>query len=859
MDEYRNAQEGSTEVGIDQIFDFGAHLFATRTSEAIQAVERSTRTQVLMWLLRFPLETNDETVSRFMRRLELIQGIDTSIPSFRLFGVESSGTAYLAMDWVDGVRLIEKSWDPREAQVCFVDAVRVVADLHRYKTLVGDICEDSFIIDEAGRVFLLAVLGTFEMEAKRTAALPSIQTLPFLSPEQRSGTGCDLTSDVYALGILGYRLFTGKYPTSEKGSKFLADDIVQNAPSPSSLRASLPAWVDDILARCLETSAEKRYHDAGALLAALEDAISGGKVPESDGRWAKSLIVRPVADGVIKSERSVARSAERTVVDRDKNESAVYEEESSSESAKTRVYDEPRSRPKPSSVNFEAETAPNRNKMYVGFGFVVALLVVIALVVLKVTPKPVALSEGAQRILYMAPDALQGAVNDLITAGIAKDQKARALQLIARSNDPAAYAVLSGVLLYISDEELRMQGLKAALARLEKSGLNNAATMIDSVSKYFLREKRDPLKDASVLLMLRASDSSAELKKRHADLLKLSERNAEIAIKFVAALALDTTSTGEFLPTLRDFLKRAGNQENLDGKSLGILLLANPKLVLAYEGKITPLLPEFSAAELEFAIRSLVETESALLYDVAREALRRGLVPPFQQTFLRALVGSDSFRGSRGLRRAIVDGSQGVITRESLEILGGWDDRELGRVLFAAMAIAADPRVSAAALEMLAMRGIAEEPGASLLNWARTSVWDYREKVAKSVGILANIDIAEPAEIDWAFDQLMPYTAKGSLLRAVLSGGDSRIISRTITRTAGITSSQELLSLLSPARDRAVRRAAVEALEGRNSLDVLHLIIKAYEKESDEEIRAVYREKHWVIRNREGKVGGAKE
>jgi hypothetical protein len=160
---------------------------------------------------------------------------------------------------------------------------------------------------------------------------------------------------------------------------------------------------------------------------------------------------------------------------------------------------------------------------------------------------------------------------------------------------------------------------------------------------------------------------------------------------------------------------------------------------------------------------------------------------------------------------------------------------------------------------MLAMRGIAEEPGASLLNWARTSVWDYREKVAKSVGILANIDIAEPTEVDWAFDQLMPYTAKGSLLRAVLSGGDSRIISRTITRTAGITSSQELLSLLSPARDRSVRRAAVEALEGRNSLDVLHSIVKAYEKENDEEIRAVYREKHWVIRNREGKVGGAKQ
>ena len=87
-------------------------------------------------------------------------------------------------------------------------------------------------------------------------------TLSYMAPELARGHAGDARSDVYALAITLFRLFSGgHFPYG-----------IRNRTPLSKYRPDLPPWLDDILEKAAATDPKRRHGDAMELASELEYA-----------------------------------------------------------------------------------------------------------------------------------------------------------------------------------------------------------------------------------------------------------------------------------------------------------------------------------------------------------------------------------------------------------------------------------------------------------------------------------------------------------------------------------------------------------------------------------------------------------
>ena len=91
-----------------------------------------------------------------------------------------------------------------------------------------------------------------------------------LSPEQARGHRPDARSDVFAAGVLLYRLACGRLPSAGGMPSLLAAIAAGELDAPTVANPALPASLDAVLRRALSTGPENRFADAAAFLQALD-------------------------------------------------------------------------------------------------------------------------------------------------------------------------------------------------------------------------------------------------------------------------------------------------------------------------------------------------------------------------------------------------------------------------------------------------------------------------------------------------------------------------------------------------------------------------------------------------------------
>lgn len=134
--------------------------------------------------------------------------------------------------------------------VTFIDqTLEAIAEVHRRKIIHCDIKPENFIVFP-GPELKLADLGIARV-AFRTLRGSGSGTLGHMAPEQALGRP-SARSDVFAAGLLLYRMLTGKYP-----------EYPFNWPPPaySRLRAKARPELIDIIRKSLQVEPKKRFKD----------------------------------------------------------------------------------------------------------------------------------------------------------------------------------------------------------------------------------------------------------------------------------------------------------------------------------------------------------------------------------------------------------------------------------------------------------------------------------------------------------------------------------------------------------------------------------------------------------------------
>jgi serine/threonine-protein kinase len=98
----------------------------------------------------------------------------------------------------------------------------------------------------------------------------------YMAPEQldeTSGQGSDRRSDVYAMGVIVYRMLTGRPPFEGTAADVAAAHLTQRPLAPRVHNPDLFPAVDAILLKALAKQPQSRYQSAGELATALHEAV----------------------------------------------------------------------------------------------------------------------------------------------------------------------------------------------------------------------------------------------------------------------------------------------------------------------------------------------------------------------------------------------------------------------------------------------------------------------------------------------------------------------------------------------------------------------------------------------------------
>ena len=154
-----------------------------------------------------------------------------------------------------------------------------LAKVHADGIVHRNLHRECVLVDKAGRVTLTGFELAVGPGLPRTGTRGEMSgAWVTMSPEQIQGTGCDTRSDIFQAGVIFYQLLTGIPPFAAAGAWGRAKQIISENPTPpSSIDATIPAWLDAAALRALAKDPSQRYGSAADFTAALTQGAQDDK------------------------------------------------------------------------------------------------------------------------------------------------------------------------------------------------------------------------------------------------------------------------------------------------------------------------------------------------------------------------------------------------------------------------------------------------------------------------------------------------------------------------------------------------------------------------------------------------------
>ncbi|MFN8391660.1 MAG: protein kinase [Bdellovibrionota bacterium] len=261
--------------------------------EVYRVTDQELNGQVIaLKVLRAALAADESTFQRFRNEVFVARAlVHPNIVRIFDIGKAPEGYSFITMELVEGTALKTlldegtlyvggSNQTVRQGRVAGFDQLvelyeqllEGVAYAHGQGVIHRDLKPANILLGKNGSVKLLD-FGTarfVESDLNLTQSGQLVGTPLYMAPEQIRGEKLDARCDVYALGLIGYEIATGKRPfPAEDVMSAMYHHLQQNIPRFAEPTSGIPAWYETIIFKACSKNREERFANAGDLLQAV--------------------------------------------------------------------------------------------------------------------------------------------------------------------------------------------------------------------------------------------------------------------------------------------------------------------------------------------------------------------------------------------------------------------------------------------------------------------------------------------------------------------------------------------------------------------------------------------------------------
>ncbi len=274
-------------------------LHASKRTQVYAAQEVKSGRKVVIKTPSVNFEDDPQYIDQFLHEEWVGRRIENEHVLRVLEPVGRRRFLYYVTEYVEGQTL--RQWmesHPLPSPVEVRDIIEQIAaglrQFHRLEMVHRDLKPENILVDPTGRVLIIDFGSTkiagIEEISTPVERNPMLGTLDYAAPEYFRGENGSPRSDIFALGVIAYEMFTGRLPYG----KPLSPGRLRNPPRYVPVKRYLPEipiWVDAAIERAVSLDPGDRY---GLLSELVHDL--GHPNPEFTRRESEPLLQRnPVA------------------------------------------------------------------------------------------------------------------------------------------------------------------------------------------------------------------------------------------------------------------------------------------------------------------------------------------------------------------------------------------------------------------------------------------------------------------------------------------------------------------------------------------------------------------------------------
>jgi len=242
---------------------------------------------VAVKILRGDLANDEKFVRRFQREALSASSLShTNIVEVYDVG-EDNGNYYIVMEYVEGKHL--KNLVKKRGKLTLSEAVDIMLQItdgmsvaHDSYIIHRDIKPQNIMILENGLIKITDFGIAMAMNATQLTQTNSVMgSVHYLPPEQASGQGSTLQSDIYSMGIVMYELLTGELPfKGDNAVEIALKHLKEPIPDIKEKLGNVPNSIINIIKKSTAKNPKNRYSDARVMHEDLKTCLDESRINE---------------------------------------------------------------------------------------------------------------------------------------------------------------------------------------------------------------------------------------------------------------------------------------------------------------------------------------------------------------------------------------------------------------------------------------------------------------------------------------------------------------------------------------------------------------------------------------------------